>query len=142
MRDQLRGALRQLNDPTTVTHGIVSTALPALLTLIEPRGLHGGRRVAYRVGIGALAGWLTWVSLRAEPEGEISEQAAAGVGVGVAVTSAALAVPFEKMDAGVADRLERMGVRRPRVALAVFSAAASIASWGLSRRQARDAART
>lgn len=142
MKEILRSAARELNDPKSVTHGLLANFAPAFLTLIDPSSLRGGRRVAYRLAIGTFAGWSTWVALR--DDNSLSNEQASGIAVGTAGVTIGLAEPLERMDARIHDGLVRRGVKRPRLALAVTSALFGAASMlvDLVWRNRADAAET
>ncbi|MBO1900864.1 hypothetical protein J4H92_02740 [Leucobacter weissii] len=157
----IRGVLRRVNDPSSVPHGVVSTALVAGLALVEPRRLTTGRRLVYRVGIAAMTAWMVWASLRpksdetvdsagpvpllgpvdpaasfgslgpADPLGPLGR---AAVATGAAGAALGIAEAGEALDARLHDGLVRAGARRPRLWLAAGEAALSIAAWWAARR--------
>ncbi|WP_105566133.1 hypothetical protein [Microbacterium halophytorum] len=140
----LRRILRRLNDPNSVAHGVVSTALMAALALIEPRRLSTGRRLAYRGAVAGLTAWTMWASLRPSRDTEGDELGFVGraaITTGAAGAALGLAEAGEALDARLNDGLVRAGVRRPRLWLAAGEAALSFAAWWAARaadRASRD----
>lgn len=133
---RLRGFAHRVNDPSTVTHGLVSAGLVTGMALIEPRKLTAGRRVTYRLGVVAMAVWMVWASARSSKATEHRwpepvSCAVVSVGAGAAVFG--LAEAAEAVDARVHDGLVRAGVRKPRLWLAVGGAALSAAAWWAGR---------
>lgn len=122
------GVLAQLNDVNSVVNGLVSTALTAGLTLIDPRGLTVGRRAAYRGVLAALTAWVTWSALRSD-EVAASRAARAGVAAGAAGAVLGFAELGEALDARMHDGLARAGAARPRLWLAAAAAVLSLVSW-------------
>lgn len=132
----LRRILRRLNDPNSVAHGVVSTALMAALALIEPRRLSTGRRLVYRGAVAGLTAWTMWASLRPSRDSgadELGPVGRAAITTGAAGAALGLTEAGEALDARLNDGLVRAGVRRPRVWLAAGEAALSFAAWWAAR---------
>lgn len=132
--------LRSVNRPSSVAFGVVSTALEAGLTLINPRKLTTGRRAAYRTAVGAVTAWTVWVTLRdgAEESEEAPFDPLGPVGrialsTGAAGTALGFADAGEAVDARLHDAIERAGAKHPRVWLAATTAALSAGAWWLAR---------
>lgn len=133
-----RSFVRRLNDPNSVTNGIVSTVLVTALAYVEPRKLTPGKRLAYRGAIAALSAWTVWSGLRpreadggeADPAGPIGRAAlttgAAGAVLGLSEVS-------EAIDGRLHDGLVRAGARRPRLWMAGGEAVLAIAGWWAGR---------
>lgn len=135
-----RRVLARLTDPRSVVHGAASTAAVAALSLVDPRRLGPGARLAYRAAEAALAAWVTWSAfddpeLRHLPRGTRLSAAmtAAGVTMGLADAS-------EAVDARMTSRMERAGVAQPRLVIAAASTLLSAGVWWLGRRGAEPAA--
>ncbi|WP_413320668.1 hypothetical protein AA0Z99_06720 [Agrococcus sp. 1P02AA] len=137
----LRAALARANDPSSVAHGAVSTAAIAGLTLIEPRALGVGSRLAYRAAAAGVTAWTTWVSLQ-DDGSQVPLATRAGLTVGAAGAALGMAEAGEAIDARVHDGLRRAGVGRPRALLAAGAGAAALGSWWLARRAMAQAAAT
>lgn len=131
---ELRRLLSHVNDPNHPAHGVISTALVAGLTLVDPRPLTTGRRLVYRGAVAALTAWTVAVSLRSADEiGVIPPAGRAAITVGAAGAALGVAEAGEALDARMHDRLARSGARRPRVWLAAGGAVLSLAAWWLGR---------
>jgi hypothetical protein len=122
------GVVAQLNDVNSVANGLVSTALSAGLTLIDPRKLTVGRRAAYRAAIAALTAWVTWTALRAD-EAPVSPSTRAGITAAATGAVLGFAELGEALDARMHDGLARAGAARPRLWLAAAAAVLSLVSW-------------
>ncbi|MDN3310391.1 hypothetical protein QWJ90_05575 [Microbacterium oryzae] len=120
--------LAQLNDVNSVANGLVSTALTAGLTLIDPRRLTVGRRAAYRGVVAVLTAWVTWTALRSD-EVTVPPAARAGIVTGAAGAVLGFAELGEALDARLHDGLARAGAARPRLWLAAAAAVLSLVSW-------------
>jgi hypothetical protein len=132
----IRGALTRLNDTRSITHGVAWTAVNGALTLIEPRRLGTGARLAYRLTMGGLAAWTAWATMRTEMPGELTPSARAGYAAGAAGMLLAASEATEAVDARLHDAVARRGVRRPRAVLALGGAALAAVTWWLGRRDA------
>ncbi|MEV8266275.1 hypothetical protein [Microbacterium sp. NPDC076911] len=128
-----RVALAQLNNSRSVTNGVVSASLMAVMTLIEPRRLTTVGRLFYRLSMAVLTAWGVWVVLRSDDDGTLPAAARAGVTVGAAGATLGIAEAGEALDARLSDSLVRAGATRPRAILAVGAAAVSLASWWVAR---------
>ena len=134
-----RQILRRLNDPRSVSHGVVSSAIVGALTLVEPRRLTPGSRLAYRGAVAAVTGWVVWATLRPRSAADLDLLGPlnrTALTAGTAGAALGLAEVGEAVDAKVHDRLVRSGVTRPRLWLAVGSLALGLASWAASRNDA------
>lgn len=103
-----------------------ATAAVGALSLIEPRSLTPGRRAWYRVGMAAASGLLS-ADLGRDGQALVSPTAdgvlAAGLTMGLAEVS-------ERLDGRTVDGLRRIGIRHPRLLLAVVGAAGTaLAYW-------------
>ncbi|NLE99123.1 MAG: hypothetical protein GX596_14220 [Propionibacterium sp.] len=122
-------------------------AASAGLTLIEPRNLRGWRKTAYWAAISLLTGAAAVAGQRKEREygwyAYVPQSGSAAplflpndpaIFAGVSGVVFGLREPLLKADAWTADKLEALGVRRPRVALAAVTAVASgLVLWMESR---------
>ena len=135
MAISLRDALAQLNDPRTVAHGVVWTALNAGITLVDPHRLGPGRRLAYRAALGALGGWTAWVSAR-----DAAPATRAGLTAGAAGAFLAASEATEAVDARLQQGLARRGVADPRGVMALAAVALAALTWALGRAPAPVAA--
>ncbi len=124
----------RLNDPHTVENAVGLTGATAGLTLIDPRRLSVGGRIAYRAALGAITGWATWTAVRTEHEYLMPTAAKIGVTAGAVGVVLALCEASEALDARIHDALASSGVRRPRLAMAGATAALGVGSWWLARR--------
>src|SRR5690606_4578869 len=104
------------------------------LSLVEPRHLTPGGRLAYRAALAGATAWTTWSTMRPSPDLPISREMRAAITVGSAGMTLGIAEASEALDARITDSMRRRGVRQPRVVLAVASAALSGLSWWLDRR--------
>ncbi|WP_166865438.1 hypothetical protein [Salinibacterium sp. ZJ70] len=127
-----RTVAARLADPRSPEQGVVSTLAVAALTLVEPRNLGLGARIAYRTATSALATWTVWASLRDDAL-PLPPATRTGLALATAGVTMGLADASEALDARLIDRMRRAGVRRPRVALAAASVVLGAASWWLSR---------
>lgn len=131
---KILNALGRVNDPGTVAHGLVSTSLYAGLSLVEPRRLTVGQRLAFRTAVAATSAWSIWVGTRSVEEfhaigplGRVCTTAgAAGLVMGLSEVS-------EALDARLHDGLVRRGVRRPRLCVAAGTAALSLGAFWAGR---------
>lgn len=119
----------RINDPNSVENGIVFTAATAGLALIDPRTLGVGGRLAYRSALAALTGWVTWTALRTEEDYLLPGVAKAGFTAGVVGATLGFAEAGEALDGKLHDALARMGVRKPRLAMAAATAALGVTAW-------------
>ena len=134
---ELRGILRELNNPNSVIHGVVSTAAVTGLALVEPRKLTTGRRLAYRSAIAGLTAWVMHASLRPVNEDDfdiVGPVGRAAITTGTAGAVFGIAEVGEKLDARLHDSIKRAGVRHPRLWMATGEGAVSAATWFLGRR--------
>lgn len=131
----LRRFLRPLNDPNSVTNGVVTTALTAALALVDPRRLTPGRRLAYRGSVAALAGWVVWIGLRPRDpaEDEIGPIGRAALTTGAAGAVLGMSEATEQLDARMHDGLARAGASRPRLWLAAGEALVAFGAWWAGR---------
>ena len=121
--------LRPLGDPTRIEYGIASSVVIGALSLIDPARLSPGWRLTYRAVSAGLTGGLTLLELRRTDALEGNPVAKAGAAFGVAGTVFGLSEVSERIDARITSGLKRVGVRRPRVFLAVASALTSMAAF-------------
>lgn len=129
-----RSALRALNDPTSITHGVVSSGVVAALTLIDPRRLTVGQRAVYRLANAGLAAWFVGIGFRgADPSGAVPPMGRAALVAGTAGATLGFAEAGEAVDARVHDAIARTGARHPRRWLAAGAAVFAVGSWWLSR---------
>lgn len=135
MNSALSQVWAEVNDPRSTHHGALSAALLAGLTLVDPRRLGIGARVAYRAGLALLTGWLAWVATENDEGLLLPASARAGLAVGAAGVVLGAAEATEATDGWIHDRLTTAGVKRPRVLMAVAVAALSVGSWWLNRRE-------
>ncbi|MGZ0710595.1 hypothetical protein ACWPKO_19890 (plasmid) [Coraliomargarita sp. W4R53] len=131
--------IARLNDSRSVVHGVTAASLMSALTLVEPRRLSVGRRLAYRCAIAALTAWGVWAQLRTEDDGTFAPATRAGITIGAAGAALGIAEAGEAMDGRLSDGLVRAGARRPRMILAAASAVVSLGSWWWGTRQTIDA---
>lgn len=90
------------------------------LALPEPARLSPGPRHLLRLGRAAYVGWYTWDLTRRTPIPPVQPQVLGAVaGAGLTLASAPV---DETTDAWITDRLRRLGVRRPRLAMALAAA--------------------
>ncbi|MER7796841.1 hypothetical protein [Microbacterium sp. NPDC096154] len=134
MAPSVRSALARLNDTRSVTHGVVWTLLNAGLTLIEPRRLSTGGRLAYRAAMGALAAWTAWATMRTDMRDELTTGARAGYTAGTAGLLLAASDATEALDGRIHDAVVRAGARRPRAVMALEGAALAGVTWWWGRR--------
>lgn len=135
----LRNALARVNDSRSPAHGILSAALVAGLTLIEPRSLSVGRRLAYRGAVAAVTAWTVWAGLRSNDQGTFSSASRAAIAAGAGGAALGFAEAGEALDGRLRDGLVRAGVSRPRLVLAAAGAVLSIGSWWADRRSVASA---
>ena len=129
-----RSALRALNDPNSVAHGVVSTGVVAALALIDPRSLTTGQRAIYRLANAGLAAWIVGISFRsADPSGSIPPMGRAALVAGTGGATLGFAEAGEAVDARVHDAIARAGAAHPRRWLAAGGAILALGSWGLGR---------
>lgn len=122
----------------------------AALTLIEPRNLHGWKKLAYWGVASALTGVATSAVVRRESGfgwyayAPLSDEDLSTPGMFTHVDGRTLAAvsgvtfglkdPMLKADAWVADTLESWGIKRPRIAMAGLSLLTGAAAVALSAR--------
>ncbi len=132
--------LSPLVDPSRIEYGIASSVVIGALSLVDPARLSPGRRLALRATVAGLTGGMTLLELRRTPtlEGDPAEfgwrtghreVTSGGIAVGVAGTVFGLSELSENLDARLMAGLARVGVRRPRVMLAVVATLASLAAF-------------
>lgn len=134
---ELRGILNKLNNPNSVLHGVVSTGAVTALTLVEPRKLSTGRRLAYRGATAGLAAWSMHAGLRPISENDfdvIGPIGRAAISTGTAGVVMGAAEVGEGLDARLHDAVKRTGVRHPRLWLAAGGGTFAAAAWWLGRR--------
>lgn len=138
-----RNLAQTLLNSRGVPFGVVSTAGYAVLGLIDPNRLRPGARFGYRLATAALGAYSTWAFLRTEGEldGTVQPQLTAGLTAATAGAVLAGAEVSEAFDARLQRGLQRAGVRRPRVLMALSGAAIMAGTWWLdARRPAVDVA--
>lgn len=130
----IRSALRALNDPTSITHGVVSSCVVGVLTLIDPRRLTVGQRLVYRLANAGLAAWTVGVGFRSsDPSGAVPPVGRAALVAGAAGAALGFADAGEAVDARVQDAIARTGARHPRRWLAAGGTVLAFGSWWASR---------
>lgn len=134
---ELRQILNKLNNPNSLLHGVVSTGAVTALTLVEPRQLTTGRRLAHRGAIAGLAAWSMHAGLRPVNEDDfdvIGPIGRAAITTGTAGAVMGVAEVSEGLDARLHDAVRRTGVSHPRLWLAAGGGAFAAAAWWLGRR--------
>ncbi|PQM74070.1 hypothetical protein [Corynebacterium sp. J010B-136] len=134
---ELRQILNKLNNPHSLLHGVVSTGAVTALTLVEPRKLTTGRRLAHRGTIAGLAAWSMHAGLRPVNEDDfdvIGPIGRAAITTGTAGAVMGVAEVSEGLDARLHDAVRRTGVSHPRLWLAAGGGAFAAAAWWLGRR--------
>ncbi|GAA3669430.1 hypothetical protein GCM10023081_04850 [Arthrobacter ginkgonis] len=144
----LAGRLNRFADPRALEYGVTSSAVLAALSLPDPARLSPGRRAALHGAIALLSGALMLVELRKtdlEETGPLLDPLAKGaLAAGAAGVALGLARPADALDARIQGLLVRRGVPKPRVILAVGSAALGLATFladrALAARESGDGA--
>ncbi|MFT3944207.1 MAG: hypothetical protein QM705_10370 [Ancrocorticia sp.] len=129
--------ISRLNDPNSLENGLVLTAATSALTLVDPRRIGVGGRIAYRGALAGITGWTMWTAVRAEHDLLMPFSAKIGVvtsGVGLVL---AFTEAGEALDGKLHDALVRAGVRRPRLAMAAASAILGFAAWWEGRHESQ-----
>ena len=132
MSTGFRQALGQLNDSRSGAHAVTSATLLGALSLIEPRRLSVPGRLAYRGALAGTVAWTTWAALNSEENLLNLERAAFAAAAGGAAMG--LSEAGEALDARLQDFLERAGIARPRVWVALGTVALTLGAWCLDRR--------
>ncbi|WP_084077829.1 hypothetical protein [Demequina sp. NBRC 110057] len=130
------GRLARLTDARSPAYGVASAAALAALTLVEPRRLSVGGRLAYRAAIAGVTAWSTWAETRDTAPFLLTPATRAGLTVGAAGLAFGIAEAGEATDARLADALARRGVARPRAVMAGATALLSLATWKWADRTA------
>lgn len=125
--------LRNLVDPARIEYGIASSAAVGALSLVDPARLTPGARLAFRGLTALVTGGLVLVELRRDAAFDGNPAARFGVVAGVVGTAFGLSELGERADRRLLSALERGGLRRPRVALAVTSAAVALSAFRAGR---------
>ena len=124
----LAGRLSRFADPRALEYGVASSAALAALSVPDPARLSPGRRAALHCSTALLSAALMLVELRkADPL--LDPLAKGGLAAGAAGVMFGLAGPFDALNARIQGMLERRGVRKPRLILAVGSAALALATF-------------
>ncbi len=121
--------LAGLADARSPMYGVASAAALAALTLVEPRRLSVGGRLAYRAAIAGVTAWSTWAETRDTAPLLLTPATRAGLTVGAAGLTFGVAEAGEASDARLTDALARRGVPRPRAVMAAATALLSLATW-------------
>lgn len=127
------GFLRNLIDPARIEYGVASSAVIGAVALVDPARLTAGGRLAFRGLTALVTGALVLVELRRDAAFTGNPAARFGVVAGVVGASFGLSELGERADRGLVDALRRRGVRRPRLALAVASAAVAAVAFRVGR---------
>jgi len=129
----LAGRLNRFADPRALEYGVASSAVLAALSLPDPARLSPGRRAALHGSTALLSGALMLVELRKTGEGAagplLDPLAKGALAAGAAGVVLGLARPSDLLDARIQGLLERRGVPKPRLVLAVGSAALGLATF-------------
>ena len=144
----LAGRLNRFADPRALEYGIASSAVLAALSLPDPARLSPAGRAALHGATALLSGALMLVELRktdVEGVGPLLDPLAKGaLAAGAAGVALGLARPADRLDARIQSLLLGRGVPKPRVILAVGSAALGLATFladrALAARESGDGA--
>lgn len=121
--------LKNLTDPGRIEYGVASSIVAGAFCLVDPARLRPGGRLAFRGLTAGLVGGLMLIELKRTPALKHNPIALAGTAAGVAGTVFGLSEVSEKLDARMMAALTRVGIRSPRVLVAVVSTLASLASF-------------
>jgi hypothetical protein len=108
-----------------------STAAVVGLTLLDPRGLSGDARTAYRLASAVFAGG--YVAATVPADLPVGTETRAAVGVATGGLTVGLADQAEALDARISDWLKGRGVGRPRWVMAGLGAAGVLAGFAWDR---------
>lgn len=125
--------ISRLNDPKSLENGLVMTATTSALTLVDPRRIGVGGRLAYRGALAAITGWATWTAVQSEDESPVPFSAKFGVVTSAVGITLAFAEAGEALDSKLHDALTRAGVRKPRLVMAAMTAILGFVAWQAGR---------
>lgn len=133
------GLLKNLVNPSRIEYGIASSIVAGAFCLVDPARLGPRSRWAFRGLTAGIVGGLTLLELKRTPALKHNPIAIGGAAAGVAGTVFGLSEVSENLDARMMSGLERVGIRSPRVFVAVVSTVASIVSFRSSVATEEDA---
>ncbi|MBG6239374.1 hypothetical protein IWX78_002353 [Mycetocola sp. CAN_C7] len=127
--------LANVVDPRRIEYGVASSVVVGALSLVDPAKLSLGGRLAFRGFTAAVTGGLVLLELRRSDALRDNPIARAGIIAALVGTTFGLGELSERIDARIVGVLRRAGVRRPRLSIAVASAALSLAAYRIDPAQ-------
>lgn len=129
-----------VNNPVSVSHGVLTALASSALALVDPRSLNRGQRFLYRGLMTGLTAWVVHANLSDDDLAllGLDRRSRYAITAGLSASALALMPASERLDGTLHDALVRAGVRHPRAVMSAGVGALMAGSWWAARKASEE----